>query len=121
MPHPLRDVWVIYPSTHEPGKCVAHSLYTDQIGVGDSALDAYLELARALRVLIREAARDPRVRLFDPAPEHVWKMLEESRPLPKEIVEIARRILSRHRRPKLPARPVRKPRIALPPRELVLA
>jgi hypothetical protein len=121
MSHPLRDVWLIYPSGHERGKCVAHSLYTDQIGVGDSVLDAYIELFRAVRALLAETRRDERVKVFQPAPERVWRMLERAEPLPKEIVQIAHRMLHRGKRPRVEFPLLRKPRMVLPPRELLVA
>ena len=120
MSHRLRDVWVIYPSANEPGKFVAHSLYTDQIGVAECVLNAYVELCRAVQTLLCEARRDARVKVFQPAPDEVWRMLEEARPLPREIAEFAHRMLHGRRPPRVAIPAVRKPRVALPPKELVL-
>ncbi len=121
MSHRLRDVWLIYPSANEPGKFVAHSLCTDQVAVGGCVLDAYVELCRSVAVLIREAKQDSRIKLFQPAPEEVWRMVEQAKPLPKEIVEIARRMLHGQPHPRTAVPSVRKPHTALPPKDLVLA
>jgi hypothetical protein len=89
-----QDACVIYPSKEGRGKYVAHSLRTDQIGVGDSLLDAYVELLRALRALYADARNDPRVVTDRLAPDDVWKMLPVARRLPRELEENAIRIVN---------------------------
>jgi hypothetical protein len=83
------DVAVIYPSTHDKGKWVAHSLITDQIGVGDSVLDAFVDLRRALRTLLDAAHEDSSIEVFRAAPEEIRKKLLHAKKLPAEIIEIA--------------------------------
>lgn len=83
------DVWVIYPSQQDEGKYVAHSLRTDQLGVGECIVDALVELVLALRTLLKERRRDTRVDIYRDAPAEVWDMLNHAKRLPKEIEEIA--------------------------------
>jgi hypothetical protein len=83
------DVAVIYPSPNEKGKWVAHSIETDQIGVGECVLDAYVELLRAVRALLSAAERDSSIQVLRRAPDEVCAMLMTARKLPDEIVEIA--------------------------------
>ena len=88
-PERFSDEWVIYPSELETGRYVAHSLRTDQVGVGKCVLDAYIELARCIRSVLREATRDKRIQVYQPAPQEVWEKLRHAVHLPKEIEEIA--------------------------------
>lgn len=83
------DVWVIYPSQEDEGKYVAHSLRTDQVGVAECIVDSLVELVVALRTLMKERRRDPRIDIYCDAPAEVWEMLNHAKPLPKEIEEIA--------------------------------
>ena len=89
LPRQFVDVAVIYPSPNEKGKWVAHSIETDQIGVGECVLDAYVELRRAVTALLNAAVRDPSIRVLNRAPESVCNRLMTARKLPDEIVEIA--------------------------------
>ena len=83
------DTWVFYESEHEPGMWVAHSLNTDQIGMGTCVLDAYVALHRAMHVLLQAAASDPRIDAFRPAPSEIRRIRHHARPLPREVIEIA--------------------------------
>jgi len=121
IPYPYADLWVIYPSRLEPGQYVAHSLRTDQVGVGDCVLDAYLELAANIRGLLREAKRDPRIEIYQEAPPAIWKLAAKARPLPREIEEIAAQRLTGHM-PESEHNHIpryRKPRKVVPPQHLV--
>ena len=83
------DIAVMYPSPNEKGKWVAHSIETDQIGVGECVLEAYVELCRAVRALLNAADRDPSIQVLSPAPENIRRMLMTAKKLPDEIAEIA--------------------------------
>jgi hypothetical protein len=89
LPRLFLDVCVIYPSPEEKGMWVAHSIQTDQIGVGDCVLNAYVELVRAVNVLLVAAEEDPTIQVFGRAPEDVCKRLLTAKELPREILEIA--------------------------------
>jgi len=93
VPAGFTDTFVIYPSEMEEGFWVAHSLNTDQIGTGKCVLQAYVALLRAMRVLLGEAAKNPQLRLLNPAPKEVRDRCKRARKLPMEIVEIASMIL----------------------------
>lgn len=64
------DTIVVYPS--EDGvHYVAHSLRTDQIGVGETFTEAVAELSRAYVALWEAHARDPSVVIERPAPPEI--------------------------------------------------
>ena len=83
------DVWVIYPSREDHGRYIAHSLRTDQIGVGECIVDAIVELTIALRTLAKETKRDPHLNPYRDAPTEVWDMLNRAKKLPAEVLEVA--------------------------------
>lgn len=83
------DVAVIYPSPQTKGRWIAHSINTDQIGVGDCVLDAYIELVRALTALLTAANTDPSIEVLRRAPDDICEKLKTAKALPKEILEIA--------------------------------
>ncbi len=89
LPKHFVDVWLLYLSDDEKGMWVAHSLNTDQVGMGKCALDAYIALYRAMQSLLEAASKDARINLFSRAPDEVRQRAKYARPLPKEIVEIA--------------------------------
>ena len=82
------DVWVFYEDRPN-GHWIGHSLNTDQAAVGDCLLDAYVELHKAMDVLLAEARKDPRLNIFQSAPKEICDLAERSRKLPEEIREIA--------------------------------
>jgi len=94
LPKQFLDICVIYPSPNEKDKWVAHGIETDQIGVGDCVLNAYVDLCRAVRALVKAAAEDSSIQVFTPAPASVRKRLMHARKLPDQIVEIAEMQLS---------------------------
>jgi len=96
------DIWLFYPSDDDPGMWVGHSILTDQIGMGESVLEAYIVLKRVIRALLEEAKANPGTRVFSPAPKEVIGRLQRSRPLPKSITERAEEAQDRRRR-KTPA------------------
>jgi len=93
VPAEFTDTFVIYPSEQEEGFWVAHSLNTDQIGTGECVLDAFVAVLRAMRALLEEAGRNPKLRLLSPAPKEVRERCKHARRLPMEFIEIASMIL----------------------------
>ncbi len=84
----FRDQCVIYYD-HEARRWIAHSLDTDQIGDGDSVLDALVDLMRGVKAILDLAAEDPTVQVKSPAPTEIRRMAETALPLPAEVYEIA--------------------------------
>jgi hypothetical protein len=89
LPKRFLDLAVIYPSEEEKGKWVAHSILTDQIGVGDCVLEAFVELRRAIKALLEAAQQDADIQVFRLAPDNVRQRLLNAAKLPDEIIEIA--------------------------------
>lgn len=83
------DTWLIYEVDEDPGMWVAHSLNTDQIAMGQSVLDAYVELRKVMTILAEEYQKNPKLDIWTPAGPEVIARLEHARMLPKEIMEIA--------------------------------
>ena len=83
------DTWILYPSTSKRGYWIAHSVNTDQIGMGASVLNAYLELHKAMDILLAEAKKHKMADIIHPAPQEILDKLAHARPLPKKIVDIA--------------------------------
>ena len=83
------DILVIYPSHDdvEPDLWVAHSVRTDQVGVGHDPVEAVRELAIAVRTLFEEAHKDARVLIEQPAPVEVLKKMAGGEPLPEPMWE----------------------------------
>ena len=54
----VRDVFVIYRDKTGTDEWVGHALLTDQVVVGVSVLDAYIELRKALTALLLDALED---------------------------------------------------------------
>jgi len=81
------DRVVVYPSSED--QCwVAHSLRTDQIGVGDSIVEAVVDLVGAVRNLIAEAAKDERVQVGQDAPPEIQRLAESAEKLPDSIISV---------------------------------
>jgi len=82
----FEDILVIFPSEGdvEEGLWVAHSVRTDQVGVGHDPIEAVRELAACVRELLLEAASDDRVRVEQLAPAEVIRRISGARPLPEE-------------------------------------
>jgi hypothetical protein len=104
-PRNFVDVCVIYRSADEPGMWVAHSVNTDQIGMGKSILEAYVVLKKALRSLIEEYEKDPTRPLMSPAPVEIQERLKRARPLPKALLDRAEELMDRSERPSRTAQP----------------
>ena len=97
------DVWVIYKSDEDPGMWVAHSLNTDQIGMGDCVVAAVAALKRVVRALMDEASRDSSIQVFCAAPRDIRKKLVGARPLPQDLLDRAEELAARHgRAPRTP-------------------
>ncbi|MBI5724645.1 MAG: hypothetical protein HZA50_11840 [Planctomycetes bacterium] len=94
------DIWVIYPSEDSVGKAwVAHSLTTDQIGMGDCVVEALVELKASIRCLLEEAAKDSRVQVISLAPLEFWKKTEGAKKLDPMFVRDAEKLLQRKKGP----------------------
>ena len=88
----VRDVCVIYRDKTNTDEWVGHALLTDQVVVGVSVLDAYIELRKALTALLLDALEDNDLpSIYSPtAPrDKLLEILATASPLPKEIEEIA--------------------------------
>ena len=88
----LRETCVIYESS-EDGCWVAHGLRTDQIGTGDSVVEALVDFMRALDQIIKVARREKNVELYRPAPPEILAKAKTAKRLPSEIYEIAHKTL----------------------------
>lgn len=91
----LEDHFLVYPSEQEVDKVVAHSLRTDQVGVGNNAEEAIYALFRAMINLIDEVEKDPKVEWLQPAPEPVRARFGET--MQKVPAELMARIIHRVR------------------------
>ncbi len=89
LPRQFVDICVIYASERDKGKWVAHSLETDQIGVGDCIVDALADLLKAIRQILDLADQEGDIAVFREAPARIKRMAETAQPLPREIYEIA--------------------------------
>ena len=89
--HSFVDIWIIYPSDEDPGMWVAHSINTDQIALGKSKSEAYLELKQVMESLLDAVRNDPSIRLLNPAPREVRDMLKTARMLPQDWMDSATR------------------------------
>ncbi len=89
------DVFVVYKSEHEDGQFVAHSVKTDQIGMGGTVDEALYELFAALAVLVEEAKDHPgEVVIWQPAPPDIINKMLTAERLPDAILN---RVRSRFR------------------------
>jgi hypothetical protein len=104
-PRNFVDICVIYRSADEPGMWVAHSINTDQIGMGKCILEAYIVLKKALHSLIEEYEKDPSKPLMSPAPVEIQERLKRARPLPKALLDRAEEVMGRSKRPSRTAQP----------------
>ena len=86
----LHDKVVIYQSK-EDGGWIAHSLRTDQIGYGDSIVDALADVMKAVDQVCRAAEQDPTLAYLRDAPKLMKRLFKNAKPLPKEIYEVAHR------------------------------
>ncbi len=84
----LDDEVVIYPN-HEDGGWIAHSLRTDQIGIGDSIVESLADVMRAVDQVCRAAEKDETLAYLREAPGDIKEILARAKPLPKEIFEVA--------------------------------
>ncbi len=86
------DEIVIYHSRKD--RCwIAHSLRTDQIGTGGRIVDALADAIRAVQQVVAEAVKDPTLVVLRDAPTSVQKYRSKSQKLPREIYEIAHKMV----------------------------
>jgi len=81
------DTTVIYPSVND-GCWVAHSLRTDQIGIGKSPFEALVNLIQAL-CLLTEDSDDKTLKIFRDAPPEIQEMVNHAEKMTYEVYEIA--------------------------------
>jgi hypothetical protein len=85
------DSVVIYHSTDD--NCwIAHSLRTDQVGTGVDMGRALADLIQGIDQLLEIASEDVTVAYLREAPADVRAIAAKSKPLPKEIYEVAHKI-----------------------------
>ena len=72
---------------------IAHSLLTDQIGTGDCVVHAIADLLQAVKGLLELAAEDDTIQVLKPAAAEVRKLSESAKALPREIYEIAHKMV----------------------------
>ena len=85
---PFVDTCLVY---YEPADNVwiAHSLKTDQIGVGDCVVDALVDLMAGTRNLLNLAKKDKSIAIFRKAPAKIANRAKKAKPLPDVIFQIA--------------------------------
>lgn len=88
----LNDSVLIYHSD-EDGCWIAHSLRTDQVGTGERIVDALADLIKAVAQVCRLAERDPTVAYLREAPAAIRAKARRSKPLPREVYEVAYRVV----------------------------
>ena len=82
------DTFVIYKSM--PDRCwIAHSLRTDQVGVGDGVIDALVDGMRALDQLITLAQQEKDIAVLRDPPPYIRDMARHAEELPEELHAIA--------------------------------
>jgi hypothetical protein len=89
-PKSFQETLVIFHSKED--RCwIAHGLHTDQIGTGDSVLDALTDAIRGIDAVLLIAHDDPTIAYLREAPKEIQKLAKKAKPLPREIYEIAHR------------------------------
>lgn len=88
----LTDTCVVYFSKAD-GCWVGHSLRTDQVGTGDCVLEALADLLKAVKGLLELKAEDPDIEVLRRAPDKIRRMAEKAEPLPRELYEIAHKMV----------------------------
>lgn len=84
----FKDEFVIYYSK-EDASWIAHSLHTDQIGLGDCVVDAIVDLMVCLHNLCELAKKQRDIQRYVEAPEDIQKLRQNARSLPDCIAQIA--------------------------------
>lgn len=84
----FKELVVVYPSSDQgvDGEVwVAHSLRTDQVGVGQDPVEAVRDLCFAVKTLLEEAESDKTVRVEQPAPIEILERYHGAQPMPDEL------------------------------------
>ena len=89
----FQDEVVVYRSKQD-GCWIAHSLRADQIGTGERVVEALADLIRAMRALTDLARRDESIAYLREAPADVQAIAKRSTPLPKEVFEVAHKMVT---------------------------
>ena len=81
------DEFVIYKAPDDEGKFIAHSIRSDQIGMGDTPVDATCELIYALRGLMEELEKHPERsdEIGRKAPKNIQDLYFKAKKLPEDI------------------------------------
>jgi hypothetical protein len=82
------DSVVIYFST-EDDCWVAHSLRTDQIGVGERIVDALANVLKGIYLIQEEALKDGSLAVYREAPKEIQALAKRAKNLPNEIFDVA--------------------------------
>ena len=89
---PFPDTCVIYYSRGD--SCwIAHSLRSDQIGTGESIVEALANLLRAVDHLLTLAESDDTLKILSAAPQSVKLKARSAQKLPNEVYEIAYKMI----------------------------
>lgn len=85
---PIKDEFVIYYSK-EDESWIAHSLRTDQMGLGDCVVDALADLMLGLHNLHQLAKTQKDIQIAFEAPDEIKKIARQAKHLDDCILEIA--------------------------------
>ena len=86
------DTVVIYWSRSDQ-KWIAHSLRTDQIGIGECVIEALAEEMKAVRFSMELAEKDETIKLFRSAPQWVKDKVDNAQRLAEEAYERAYKLV----------------------------
>lgn len=73
---------------------IAHSLRTDQIGIGVDLSRALADLMQAVNQIMQAASEDPSLDILRDAPAEIRQLAKRSKPLPREVYEVAYKMVS---------------------------
>ena len=68
---------------------IAHGLRTDQIGVGDCVLDAYVDYLHGMIDLVDLSKEVDHIEIFRTPPKKILKKAEKAQLLPRELYDVA--------------------------------
>lgn len=80
--------------SNEDGCWIAHSLHTDQIGTGDCVLEALADMMKAVNQTYELYQQEPDIAFLREAPSKVSRLADRAAPVPKEIYEIAHKMVN---------------------------
>jgi len=84
----IQEKILIYYSHSD--KCwIAHSLSTDQIGVGDCIVEALMSLIKAVCFVVEDGFKDNTLKILRDAPKDIQQKISKAEKLPQEVYDIA--------------------------------